>query len=339
MARPMEPTTTGSARLRKRELFAALGYQPHDGQVLVHRSKASRRILACGARWGKSTCGSMEAIAGIFELRERTLGWLVAPTLDLTRILFDEVVRAVDQHLKHRIVVCDTREQRIVVRNFAGGIGELRAKTADNPTSLVGAGIDFLVLDEAARLKREIWFGHLSQRLIDKKGWALLLSTPRGLNWFRQVYKRGQAGRDPDFESWSSPSWTNPHLSRSLIEAERDRLPDGSFQQEYEALFIGVDREACERCGWPDPMACTVTILKDEDEVLPTCVDCERLVNAEGHTIMGRTTDGQAYHTEIVLQPYGPGVPRPPLPVEDPTFEFFPPLVPEDRGEIHQVRM
>ena len=52
-------TTTGSPlRLRKRELFRSLGYEPHAGQVEVHRSEAQYRVLACGARWGKSTCAA-----------------------------------------------------------------------------------------------------------------------------------------------------------------------------------------------------------------------------------------------------------------------------------------
>jgi hypothetical protein len=38
-------------RLRRRELFSLLGYEPHAGQLLVHRSKARNRTLACGTRW------------------------------------------------------------------------------------------------------------------------------------------------------------------------------------------------------------------------------------------------------------------------------------------------
>src|SRR5207244_634756 len=125
-----------------------------------------------------------------------------------------------------------------VLRNLAGGISEIRGKSADNPVSLLGEGLNWLVVDEAARLKRSIWEGHLSQRLIDKKGWALLITTPKGKNYVFDLFKRGQGGVDPFFESWNRPSWTNPHLDATVIEAERGRLPEAVFRQEYGAEFV-----------------------------------------------------------------------------------------------------
>ena len=76
------------------------------------------------------------------------------------------------------MVTMKENERRLVLRNLAGGFSEIRGKSADNPVSLLGEGLDWLIVDEAARLKPAIWEGHLSQRLIDKKGWALLISTP-----------------------------------------------------------------------------------------------------------------------------------------------------------------
>jgi hypothetical protein len=314
----MQPTTGSVPRLRKRDLFASLGYEPHEGQILVHRSNAPRRVLACGVRWGKSTCGAMEAIAGLFELRERTLGWIVVPNYELGRRIFDQAAQTIEEHLRHRIIELAAREQRIVVRNFGGGTSELRVKSADNPVSLLGQALDFAILDEASRLRREVWQQHISQRLIDRKGWALLLSTPRGPGWFYSMFKRGQKGRDAQFESWSSPSWANPFLDRAAIEEERSRLPENTFLQEYEAKFTGTDNEACEKCGWPDVMAKCVRILKTEDEELPKCPECERYVDEEGHTIMGQLMDGSPYIKTIFLVPDPEGYERPPLPIEEP---------------------
>lgn len=73
-------TRSSRFRLDKEAIFADLGYVPHAGQLEVHRSKALRRVLACGVRWGKSTCAAMEAIAAALEPREASLGWFVGPT-------------------------------------------------------------------------------------------------------------------------------------------------------------------------------------------------------------------------------------------------------------------
>ncbi len=247
-------------RLSKRELFTSLGYEPHPGQLLVHRSRAKRRVLACGSRWGKSVCAAMEAIAAAMEPRKRAMIWVVAPTLDLAEKVYREVVIAVAEHLRHRIVEMKQHDKRLVLRNIGGGLSEVRAKTADNPVSLLGEGLDFLIVDEAARLKPTIWSSYLSQRLIDKDGSALLISTPRGKGWFHAMWRRGQGGTDPHFESWNAPSWQNPHLKRELIEAERERLPERVFAQELGGQFIegagSVFRNVreCATGTWQEPV-------------------------------------------------------------------------------------
>ena len=171
------------------------------------------------------------------EPRQQSIGWVVAPTYDLAERVFRELGILVAEHFNHRLIKLREHEKRIVLRNLGGGISEIRGKSAENPTSLLGEGLDWVVIDEASRLRPHIWEGHISQRLIDKNGWALLISTPKGKGWFYDLFRRGQ-GRDPAYESWNHPSWTNPHLDAALIEAERDRLPQRVFAQEYGGEFV-----------------------------------------------------------------------------------------------------
>jgi hypothetical protein len=53
--------------------------------------------------------------------------------------------------------------------------------------------------------------------LIDKRGWALLISTPKGKGYFFDLFRRGQArgecaSPDPDYASWNMPTWSTPLL-------------------------------------------------------------------------------------------------------------------------------
>src|SRR5262245_10578336 len=204
-------------RFNKEAFFRDLSYEPHPGQEEIHASAASRRIVACGVRWGKTLCAAMEGLAAAMEPKDRSMGWVVAPTYDLADKVYREIVLIAASHLRHRIVTLKENERKLVLSNMAGGQSEIRAKSADNPISLLGEGLDWVIVDEAARLKAQIWEGHLSQRLIDKKGWALMISTPRGKGWFFDLYRRGQ-GQDPSYESWNYPSRSNLHLDASLIE-------------------------------------------------------------------------------------------------------------------------
>ncbi|MHC4946471.1 MAG: phage terminase large subunit family protein [Planctomycetota bacterium] len=247
-----------SKRLNRRAFFRDLGYEPHPGQEEIHSSRANRRIVACGVRWGKTLCAAMEGLVAAMEPKKRSIGWVVAPTYELADKVFRELVIITAEHLRHHIITMKESAHRLVLRNMAGGISEIRGKSADNPVGLLGEGLDWLICDEASRLKPAIWEGYLSQRLIDKKGWALLISTPKGKGYFYDLFRRGQ-GNDDEYQSWNSPSWLNPYLDRALIEQERSRLPDRVFKQEYGGEFLegsgAVFRNVRDRAtgDWKEP--------------------------------------------------------------------------------------
>src|SRR5262245_42557458 len=226
-----------TSRIRKDVFFRDLGYEPHPGQREIHQADAPRRVVACGVRWGKTVCAAMEGLASAMRPAQRSVGWVCAPTYDLADRVFREIQLVATTRLRHRLITMREAERKVVLRNMGGGTSEIRAKSADNPVSLLGEGLDWLIVDEASRLKPNVWQSHLSQRLIDKRGWALLISTPKGKGWFYDLFRLGQ-GKDDDFRSWNYPSWTNPVLDRALIEQERARLPERIFQQEYGAEFI-----------------------------------------------------------------------------------------------------
>jgi hypothetical protein len=249
------------SQINRKLLFEDLGYEPHEGQLKVHNSSAQRRVLACGVRWGKTLCAAMEAIGAALEPKERSMGWVVGPTYDLADKVYREITYIATRHMRHRIKTTKESERRLVLKNMAGGLSEIRAKSADNPVSLLGEGLDWVIVDEAARLKPTIWEGHLSQRLLDRRGWALLISTPKGKGWFYDVWRRGQRDDDEGFESWNYASRTNPHLDEDLIDAERSRLPERVFRQEYEGEFMEGSGQVfrnvreCATREWQGPKA------------------------------------------------------------------------------------
>lgn len=288
-------------RLDKPALFGMLGYQPHPGQLEVHESPAKRRIMACGARWGKSRCAAMEAVAALMAPCERSRGWVVAPTLDLANRIFGEIEIVVRQHLPHRVE--SIRGRRIALRNLSGGVSEVYAKSADKPVTLLGEALDWLVLDEAARVKEEVWTKFLSPRLVDRDGWLLMLSTPNGCNWFRKHFRLGENGRDPRYAVWNSPSSDNPFIDAGVIEAERARLKPDDFAEQYLAHFIGSEHEPCDGCGYPSPTA-SGWVVSEKHDVLPTCAECGHEVDKDGDTLWVTYGPGtEPCLTRVVLAP------------------------------------
>jgi hypothetical protein len=267
-----------------------LGYQPHPTQLAIHRSTAKRRVVACGTRFGKSTAAAMEAVAALLEPHDSKLGWLVGPQYDATDRIFQRVVRLITAHFHARIRIYSPREHRIVVTNLAGGVSELKAKSADRPDGLLGEALDFLIVDEAASVRDDVWAQYLSPRLIDRRGWSLVISTPRGQGWFQREFNR--AKRDPDYECWRAATSENPHIDPATIEAERARLSADTFAAQYEAKFTGPP-EPCPACHGPSPRAEGCTIKLNDDPVL-LCSECGQPVDGSGFTLMKLTQDGNA---------------------------------------------
>lgn len=215
----------------KEAYYEHTGYTPHEAQKVIHDSKARFRVVVAGRRWGKSLMAAKE-IEPVLMLPGRRV-WIVAPVYDLTDKVFREVW---DSLILKQGLPTERKSDRERIIKFVWG-ATLEGKSAENPDSLLGEGLDLLVIDEAAKIKREIWEKYLRPTLTDRQGAALFISTPEGYNWFHQIYLRGQDLEHPRWQSFQFPSWANPHLAATEIEEAKRVLASETFAQEYGAQF------------------------------------------------------------------------------------------------------
>lgn len=213
-------------------------YKPHsDLSIEIHRSQARFRILNCGRRFGKSTIEVFEAFRMSMAVRQKhnrsARGWIVAPTFDLAM----EEWRIAEEMFKEVINPEKTsrHEKRIVL--YEGS--EIEFKSADNKdTTLRGAGLDWAILAEAARITREAWEQGVRPALSDRQGRAIFGSTPKGRNWFWEIYLQGQEQNQSEYKSWKLPTNSRPSFPKEEWEMLRRTLPELVFKQEFEAEFL-----------------------------------------------------------------------------------------------------
>jgi hypothetical protein len=117
------------------------------------------------------------------------------------------------------------------------GGGEVQVRSADDPDSLRGEGLDLVVMDECAFMKQAAWEEALRPALSDRQGNAVFISTPKGRNWFWRIWMRAQSGED-GYEGWQLPTGDNPYIPPEEIDAARASLPELIFEQEYLAIFL-----------------------------------------------------------------------------------------------------
>ena len=219
-----------------------MDYKPHNGQVKLHYpSKEDARffVMVCGRRFGKSTAAAMEATYYASQPNKRV--WLVGLSYDKADIMFREVWKRMVIGKSNDIDKASEKERYI---RFKWG-SVVEAKSADNPDSLVGAGLDLLVIDEAAKVKRKIWEMYLSPTLADKKdSKCIFITTPEGFNWIYDLFLLGQS--DKLWESHQAPSWENQYAFPEGIEdpflVERKRnMSKEMFDQEFGSAFTSFE--------------------------------------------------------------------------------------------------
>jgi phage terminase large subunit-like protein len=201
--------------------------KPHAGQLEVHNSDARFKVLSAGRRWGKTRLGVNECLD---VAAQGGRAWWVSPSYKTSEVGWRPL-----RQIARKISGAEIRLVDRVV-NFPGG-GFVAVRSADNPDSLRGEGLDFVVMDECAFMQKEAWTEAIRPALSDRQGKALFISTPKGRNWFWEIYQRGLQG-DEGWQSWQFPTAANPFIQASEIEAARRDLPEIIFRQEYLAEFV-----------------------------------------------------------------------------------------------------
>jgi hypothetical protein len=125
----------------------------------------------------------------------------------------------------------------VEVPSAAGTKATVRLFGADNAEAMRGLYFDGVVLDEVADMKRGVWETVVRPMLSDRLGWAVFIGTPKGKNFFYDLWEA--AKKDPK-------RWYTQLLKASdsgLIDEEelldvRETLDEESYQQEFECSFI-----------------------------------------------------------------------------------------------------
>jgi len=190
--------------------------------------------MSCGRRFGKSISAAHEALYAL--LIPDSVGWIVSPSYELSEKIFRVCYWSLMTHWPEFIVKASNTQGNMEIRTKINSV--LKAKSADNPDSLIGEGLNFLIIDEASRIKDTIWDGALRPALADKQGWMIAISTPKGHNWFYNLFVRGQDPQHSEFQSFTFPSSANPYLNADEIENARQTTPQNLFRQEWLAEFL-----------------------------------------------------------------------------------------------------
>ena len=195
------------------------------------------RVLCCGRRAGKTVLACEEMLGVAIAKGDRHVSYYAQTRDDARDIMWSMLVKRAlpitsyrnDSRLELKVKCVDQKSESMIVLYGWESVQE-RGK---------GRGMynDLIVLDEVAHM-RNFWVGWdevLSPTLIDRKGSALFISTPKGYNHFYDLYNLQE--RVSDYKSFHYTSYDNPHIPQEEIDREKKTKGEDIFAQEYLADF------------------------------------------------------------------------------------------------------
>ena len=200
-------------------------------QLEIARHPAKTKVLSMGRRWGKTVLGG--TVCGNALAQHGRVAW-IAPTYKNTRTMWRWLLLATSSDVKAKRMTV-SRSDRTIETNRGGFLGIF---SGDNIDSVRGEAFHLVVVDEAARIPETAWSDAIMPTLADYGGDAILISTPKGKNWFYHEWLRG-ADRNSEIASWTAPTGNNPNPNiKRAFQLAKDRVPEDTYKQEWLAEFV-----------------------------------------------------------------------------------------------------
>ena len=186
-------------------------------------------MIAAGRRTGKSRLAAWKLIIEGLAATKGSV-FYVAPTQGQARdIMWDMLLELGNP------VIASSHVNNLQIKLINGAT--IALKGADRPETMRGVSLKFLVMDEYADMKPEVWEQILRPALADQKGSAMFIGTPMGRNHFYDLYTYACVSDDDTFAGYHFTSYDNPLLDNAEIEAAKKSMSTFSFRQEFMASF------------------------------------------------------------------------------------------------------
>ena len=207
------------------------GYNPHEKQKLIHHSINNEPykyyILNIGRQFGKSMLGINQLLYWAINDKGCNIAW-VTPIYKQGKKVFDEIEKAT---IKSGLF--EFNRSDLTIQGFGSKINFFSGERPDN---IRGNTFDYLIIDEYAFTRSELWDEVLSATVLVKGKKVIFISTPNAKNHF---YKMSlMANYDNRYKYFKYTSYDNPMINHLDLDERKQNLPKHIFEQEYLAEFL-----------------------------------------------------------------------------------------------------
>lgn len=212
------------------EKHLTLEYTPRAWQQQCHSHTERFAVYALHRRAGKTYFALIELITEAIVSKNNLPFYIyVAPFLGQAKAIAWARLKDMLNTFKLEDIVSFNESELSVKFNHNGAL--IRLFGADNPNTMRGLTLDGCVIDEVAQIKPDVWDKILQPALSDRKGWAIFIGTPNGINLFSQLFHRAKT-----LDGWVSARYTvndTDSLDPDEVERLKRDMSENSFAREY----------------------------------------------------------------------------------------------------------
>ena len=207
-----------------------LGYRPRPPQLEIHHAVNRNRftVVVAHRRMGKTVSAILHLINAALNNEQKDPRYAyIAPTYaQAKRVAFDYLVEYT-RPLGAKVNIAELRVDFLGKRISLYG--------SENGDSLRGQYFDGVVLDEIGDQNPKIWNEIIRPALADRKGFCLMIGTPKGKNHFSDFVDRAQKGDGWKFLEFKA-SETGILDNKELADAKAE-MGEDKYRQEFECSF------------------------------------------------------------------------------------------------------
>ena len=278
--------------------MADLNFKLLPWQEEVYKDSCRFKVIAAGRRCGKSRLAATMLIIEGLRCPQGSAVLYVSPTMGQSRQIVWDLLLELGREV---IQTSNVNNLDITLINGA----RIYVRGSDRPDTLRGVSLTFAVLDEVADIKPQAWEQVIRASLSDKKGKAIFIGTPKGRNWFHDLWKLGQDGDDKDWKSWHFTTKDNPLIDPDEIESAKKTLSSFAFKQEYMASFSNagsdVFKEEWIKYGEEPPYGSyfVAVDLAGFEEVAKQAANSKKRLDESAIAVVKVTDEGKWFVQEI----------------------------------------
>ena len=201
-----------------------------DSQRKVAQDPTRFKVAICGRRWGK-TYLAIRQLCYHARQPDKEIFYITRSYRSAKMIVWKPLKRRlIDLKWVEKI---NESELSISLKNGS----TISLKGSENPDSLRGPSLSYVVIDEVADVDPILWPEIIRPALADQQGGALFIGTPKGRgNWSYDLFQQYKTYP----EQWASYQFTTLDGGRVTAEeiasARRD-MSERQFNQEFLATF------------------------------------------------------------------------------------------------------